>query len=558
MRDERTLKKRICGKQQFNSCWMAVFVVVLFCICGNAGAFEIPTGNEDFDLRWDNTLRYSFGLRVFSPDEANLNSLNYDDSDRNFSKGCVTNRLDILSEFDIQYKKAYGVRLSAAGWYDQRYRDPMDNQSLTTSNHIENGSQAFGLPKVTKRMNAGPDGEILDAFVYGQFDFGLFPLNIKVGRHVVYWGESLLLQGAINGISYSQMPVDAAKGLLIPGAEVKELFMPIGGISAQIPIGNTFAIAAQWFWEWQGWRFPESGSYMSPNDAALFSGEAYLLAPGVFLPRGHDAEPNRNDWGIMVSWSPDFLGGKVGLYYRNFSDKMPQVVADLANMQYYLAYASNIDLYGISLTKQIFGIGIGAELSYRHNMPLVSNPLRAIVGVQASARPLDGEIVGARGDTWHAVLNGMYVFQKSKLWDQAIMIVEGSWSHTDHINSNAGAYMVDPSDDVDQVSDHCLVVQSTFTPTWYKVFPSIDFTVPLALTYGVHGNSPLYLEGYEHGGSYSLGVGMDLRNKYKFDLSWVGYFGERAEGADGSITHGGYPAVFRDRDMVTLTIKTTF
>jgi hypothetical protein len=44
---------------------------------------------------------------------------------------------------------------------------------------------------------------LLDAFAFGQFSVGDVPTYLKVGRHTIYWGESLLLGGATHGISYS-------------------------------------------------------------------------------------------------------------------------------------------------------------------------------------------------------------------------------------------------------------------------------------------------------------------------------------------------------------------
>src|SRR3954466_15642786 len=67
-----------------------------------ANAFDIPLDNPDIAMRWDNTVRYNLGFRAQSQDENLLASPNFDDGDRNFSNGSiVTNRLDVLSEFDF-------------------------------------------------------------------------------------------------------------------------------------------------------------------------------------------------------------------------------------------------------------------------------------------------------------------------------------------------------------------------------------------------------------------------------------------------------------------------
>ena len=79
-------------------------------------AFDIPTGNPDIQMRWDNTVRYNIGMRAESQDRAIIGNPNFDDGDRNFNNGSlVTNRFDVLSEFDFVYRKQYGFRVSGAG-----------------------------------------------------------------------------------------------------------------------------------------------------------------------------------------------------------------------------------------------------------------------------------------------------------------------------------------------------------------------------------------------------------------------------------------------------------
>ena len=88
-----------------------------------APAFEIDTGNPDLVMRWDNTFRYNLGMRAQEQDPRDPGHANADDGDRNFSNGSiVTNRLDVLSEFDVVWQRNYGVRVSAAGWYDRPTR----------------------------------------------------------------------------------------------------------------------------------------------------------------------------------------------------------------------------------------------------------------------------------------------------------------------------------------------------------------------------------------------------------------------------------------------------
>src|SRR5574337_56535 len=68
----------------------------------------------------------------------------------------------------------------------------------------------------TKRYYRGPSGELLDAFVFANFDAGVVPVKVKAGRHTVFWGESLFLGGALNSISYAQRSEEHTSELQSP------------------------------------------------------------------------------------------------------------------------------------------------------------------------------------------------------------------------------------------------------------------------------------------------------------------------------------------------------
>ena len=157
---------------------------------------------------------------------------NFDDGDRNFENNSVFTRFDLLSEFDMVWKKSIGFRVSAAGWWDGGY-DHLDGDSVATANNLVDGLPSLALDPHTKRYAKGPSGEFLDVFAFAKFDIGAAPVNLKLGQTTIYWGEGLLLGGAVHGISYSQNPIDVWKGLATPGAEAKELFRPRVGFNVQ-------------------------------------------------------------------------------------------------------------------------------------------------------------------------------------------------------------------------------------------------------------------------------------------------------------------------------------
>ncbi len=529
-----------------------VAAIAVLGIGSSADAFEIPTDNEDVVIHWDNNFRYTLAQRLKGQDKDIAGSVNNDDGDRNFDVGIVSSRLDLLTETDLVYKKDYGFRLSGALWYDPIYKAKLDNKSAAFSNHFENGQQATGLNQYTKRRFAGPDGELLDAFVFGKLNLGEVPVNVRAGRHTIYWGEAFFPAAGNNGISYGQSPIDMAKALAMPGVELKEIFRPLNQVSVQVQPTNELTIAGQYYLEWESNIFPEGGSYLGMVDGFLNSGEAFLLPTGP-LPNGGDRRPgDMRDWGLKVSYSPEWLNATLGFHYRNFSDKMPQVLADATGFHY--DYKSNISLYGISFAKQIMGISVGSELSYRRNMPLTSQWFAP---------------AGARGDTMHAVVNFLTLLPKTPLFDTGSAILEFAYGRWNRVSENSQFFTgMNGYSGVDAATKDNSTVTVNLVPEWKQVLPGVDMAMPLNFSMGMHGNAATLTGGTEGTGSYSAGLSLDVFAKYKIDLTYASFFGKVHPDAGGQVLPPGLAqpgqgaadaiALLKDRDLLSLTLKATF
>ena len=586
MKKYRRSNKVVRGSKGVRGGLVLLSAVASIGVYAAAGAFEIPTGNEDIQFRWDNTLRYTYGHRISGQNKTLVNSPNMDDGDRNFDVGTVSNRLDLLSETDFVYKKDYGVRFSGSLWYDQRYRDGFDNTSPGTSNHLVNGNPTPGMSKYADRYFSGPSGELLDAFAFGKFTIGDIPFNLKVGRHTVYWGESMFGNGGTHGIAYGQSAIDLPKGLAQPSVELKELFRPRNQVSMQVQPTKDISIAANYYLQWEPNRFPEPGTYLSWADMLGNGSESLAAGPGRAFNKG-DIEPGQaKDFGVSVRWSPDWLAGTAGLYYRRFSDVNGQlnikgtvltapVSPTHQNLfipsEYRWSYASGIDLYGISFAKQIAGISIGSELSYRHNMPLWSNanvmPTAIITPgppqILDPQYPGSGDTAGARGDTWHALVNFLYLFPKCALYDTATGIAEFTWSRLDHVTSHPELlkWGNNTTSDVDRITKDYVGGQINFEPTWYQVFAGVDLSMPLSGAIGLVGNSAVTAGGTKNAGTYSVGFTADFFQKYKANLSYIGFFGPMGtpDQNTGEPLNGNGPYTsLKDRNMITVTLKTSF
>lgn len=531
-----------------------------------AWGFEIDTGNPDLQLRWDNTVRLNLATRVESRDDKIGNSAVTDEGTYSFDKGdMVAQRLDLLTEFDLVYRKSLGFRVSAAGWYDAAYDSTSRSNPNPPLSNIPSYANHEYSP-YTKRFYRGPSGEILDAFAFANVDAGYVPVRLKGGRHAVFWGEALFLGGALHGVSYAQMPLDLQKGFATPGVEAKELFRPLNQVSGQAQLTDTLSLAAQYFLEWQSYRFPEGGTYLGPVDFAFNGPDRQFLSPGLgFAARGNPVEPDqRGEYGVSLRWSPEFLDGTVGLYYRRYADKLPQALLTRVGAgvsEYNLIYAGDIDLYGVSLAKNIGGVSVGAEVSYRRNTPLNAQ----ILGISPGGRPADGEITGPRGDTWHALINTLGVIPETPLFDSATWAAELTWSRWDKVRSGANLFNAvgfapcNGRDKEDGCSTKDFVgLALAFTPTWYQVFPGVDLSTPVTYSVGLSGNAATVFGGNEDNGSYSIGIGADIHQKYRIDLKYVDYFGHYRDNGTAVTTQNGFTTLLKDRAFVSLTFKTTF
>ncbi|MFJ3366988.1 DUF1302 domain-containing protein [Pseudomonas sp. NPDC086251] len=642
-----------------------------------AQAVELDTGNPDWTARFDNTVKYNYGVRTESADKRMLATPNNNDGDYNFRKAGtnITNRVDLLTEMDVVYKNSMGFRVSAASWYDKAYENtgsnsnPFVNGNGSTSGLVANDPRLAGvtndnvgngsphLSNYAQRYYNGPSGEILDAFVFYSTEVGEESmLSVKAGQHNVFWGETIL--NPVHSISYGQSGLDLAKLAASPGTEAKELFVPRNQLSMSFTINPELTIGAQYFLDWDAARLPEAGTYYGGSDLVGFGAQSFLLGntnavvPGSPLGcglapcngltnvrRGHDLTPDkRGDWGVMAKWSPAWLDGTLGVYYRNTSEILPQAwlnatgltsanpngtppagqvpavvntLNSLSSSTYQLAYADNIHIVGLSLSKDVGGVSVGSDLNIRHNMPLASIPaivsstsplgLGAGLGLLPARTaatgviydtPEKGDSMSATGDTLHWTLNGLMTLSKTPLFDSASLLGELYYSNLLKLDSkNEALYKgKDTYRGIDQPTRDNWGVAVNFTPTWYQVFPGVDLNAPMSVNVGLAGVSPVSGGGAKDTGNYAIGVGAVVYNKYFVDLKYVDSFGKTdkcnvsgsstgaaaAGSGDGSTPNafsgnenyacyaGGYSAfsgggaTTEDRGAVYLTMKTTF
>ena len=199
-----------------------------------AHAFDIDTADPDLRMRFDITPKYSTAYRLKNP-SAGLTRLdvagdpgrvNEDDGDHNFDRGVISNRLDLLTEFDVRYRNL-GFRVSGAAWLDGAYLQRNDYKgteiyangvptgTVVSTANTGAGRDADEFLRSTRDQH-GKGSEFLDVFGYAKGTIGDMPATVRVGRHTLQWGESLFF--GQNGIANAQGPVDVAKVVSVDGS----------------------------------------------------------------------------------------------------------------------------------------------------------------------------------------------------------------------------------------------------------------------------------------------------------------------------------------------------
>lgn len=528
----------------------------------HADAFEIDTGDSDLRLRWDNTLKYNAAWRVKDRDSKLVSTVNQDDSDRNFNKGLISSRLNILSEFDARYDN-FGARVSAAGWYDSVYEGSNDNDSPATANQRSVSYDHF--TDDTRKLH-GSDAEILDAFVFGKGNLGELPTSFRLGRHTVLWGESLFF-GA-NGIAGGQAPVDIIKATSVPNTPFKELIRPVNQFSGQVQLRPNVSVAAYYQFAWEENRIPAVGSYFSTSDVVGEGGERLIVGgpigpnqqPLAFFHGKDIKADDKGQYGLSLRFSPEDWNTDFGLYAIRYHAKDPMIYTR-ANPggpnpltgqlgEYQLVYAEGIRAFGASFSTSVGDANVAGEVSVRRNTPLVSVSQANPTGLGDN----DSHALYAVGNSLHAQLSSLYSFNSNGIWDSASLAGEVAWHRRTSITKNAAA--LDPNSERDAWG-----LRMSFTPNFFQVYPGVDLSVPLGLGYNPKGRSSViskFNNGVgDKGGDVSIGLQLEYLQTWKAGLNYTHYIGGSDNFLDSQNANT-YGQPLKDRDFIAFTVQRSF
>jgi len=385
-------------------------VAVAASVSGQAAAYSFNVG--EVDAQFNTTLSAGVGWRMADQDKrliaqgnlgpeyapggakANIGAStnNYDDGNLNFEEGATYSKVvkgnsELFLNYDVDSDTLTRVGGLVRGRYyydfelkdEQRAEDPVGQRRELNDEAKDNASGA----------------ELLDAYVFSDWYFGDTPVSLRYGRQVLSWGESTFIQGGINVINPVDVPAFRA-----PGAELKDALLPVEMFYASAGVTENITLETFVQADWEPVKPDDCGTFFSTNDFAadgcgpvLLAGQlpdSQAFAQGFIAPRLGDEEADSKDqFGVAMRWYvPALNDSELGFYYIKYNSRLPYVsgqVNDPSNgvsfPSYFIEYPENIDLYGISInTTTPGGWSLGAEYSFRPNLPLQWNAFELIYG----------------------------------------------------------------------------------------------------------------------------------------------------------------------------------
>ncbi len=281
-------------------------------------AIEFGQGEVQGSL--DTTISHGITWRVEGRDEervGNFLSANSNDGNLNYDRGIVSNTSKFTSDLELGYRN-FGAFARVTGFLDFENEDGMRDRTALSDE---------------ARDLVGQDLDLLDAYVTGAFDVGDAALDLRIGRHVLNWGESTFITNGINAFNR----FDVSK-LRLPGSELREALAPIPMVS--LSVAPTYNLSMEGFLQldWEETVIDPVGSYFSVTDyVGAGAREAVIVDPAF--------EPLLGPFGSDVDRCFDFSRLVGGLVPGMDVDLTPAINTDLGSVfghpEIYPEYGAN-------------------------------------------------------------------------------------------------------------------------------------------------------------------------------------------------------------------------
>lgn len=459
-------------------------------------AFALTFNVGEIEGQFDSSLSIGSSWSTQNPDRNLIGSNNgghglsqtTDDGHLNFKAGQSFSQIfKGIHDLELKYGDS-GVFLRGKYWYDFKLQDDdLDFKNVSDAGRKE-AAKSSGF-------------ELLDAFVYHNYNIGDLPGSVRLGKQVVNWGESTFIGGGINSIN----PIDVS-AFRRPGAEIKEGLIPVDMFYVSQNLTDNWSAEGFYQLQWQQTVVDNCGTFFANSDvsapgctnnlavlrtqaglngslaaagqspgaiAAIDRGLAAqgvaFGAPdeGVIVRRSSDRDPsNSGQFGVATHYLFEPLDTEFGAYFMNYHSRLPifsghgapssfysaSPLASLliaGNSSYFMEYPEDIRLYGLSFATTLpEGTAWSGEISYRPNLPIQLNTtdvlFAGLTPLNPNVSPLqatpDTDLHGyRRKEVTQAQTTFTHFFDQVMGADRLTTVGEVGWTHVGGLDSSSKA-----------------------------------------------------------------------------------------------------------------------
>ena len=514
-----------------------------------------------------------------------------DDGRLNFKRGETFSKIFTgIHGLELKYGDS-GLYVRGKYWYDFELQDDSRPFKPVSDSGRKASAQSAGA-------------QLLDAFVYHNYEIADQPGAARLGKQVVSWGEGVFIGGGINAIN----PTDVS-AYRRPGTEYKDGLVPVNLFYISQNLTDNLSAEAFYQLDWEQSQADNCGTFFSQSDvmadgcsgnyrvmskrsaldvadlAALTGAGVDVNGEGVLVRRGADRNArNGGQFGVAMHYVFEPLDTEFGAYFMNYHSRDPILSAGAApqsaynaaagagglgsmivagNSSYYVEYPEDIHLYGLSFaTRLSTGTAWKGELSYRPNAPvqLNSNDLLyaniTLLPGLASASPLTvtpgadvqgyrrKEITQFQTSLSHVFDNAMGANRLTVTGEVGVTYVGGLDSSSDLRYGRDPVFGSDGHDGFTTATSWGYRGRAVWE--YNSVLPGVNLKPNLGWSHDISGYSPGPNANFEEGRkAISVGLDGEYQNTYTSSLSYTNFFGGRYN-------------TLSDRDFVALTVGVKF
>ena len=398
-----------------------------------AQAFEFYAGGVEANLNTQLSMGSSW--RLEKQNETLLNDPNIDNGNRNYQKDDAFSQIfKGRNDLQVTYENV-GAIVSAKYWYDAALEN---DDSLDDSDYAD-------LAKFS-------GARVMDAYVYSEFDTLDMPVDVRVGKQVLNWGESTFIPGGINSIN----PYDL-NAFSRPGAKLKDAVIPLGLAFASVGLTENLSAEVFYQFEFQETVLEGCGTYFSGSDSYSEGCDGIEVLDATQTSTGEKAFLNGNStfvdrpdsdgqFGVAFRYLSEALDTEFGFYAMNIHSRTPvaygsvgvvneaaifdaavvqggllgaslglggdelntfatevavaaTVEANAAASSYQLSYAEDVKIMGLSFATEVATMSVSGEVSHQLDVPLNINTNLSIAGIVAGQGVIAANAAGIQAAT---------------------------------------------------------------------------------------------------------------------------------------------------------------